>query len=89
MDDRIRRLDDKPELLRTLEVYLDLAGEAKRAAGELALHRASLYYRLRRIEELAEIDLKSGMDRLAAHLSIKALRLAGAVDGPARSPARR
>jgi hypothetical protein len=80
MDERVRRLADKPELLQTLEVYLDLAGDAKHAAERLALHRASLYYRLRRIEETAGIDLKSGTDRLAAHLAVKALRL---LDDPA------
>ncbi|HWT25852.1 MAG TPA: helix-turn-helix domain-containing protein, partial [Solirubrobacteraceae bacterium] len=84
MDDRIRRLADKPELLHTLAVYLDAAGEAKRAADKLALHRASLYYRLHRIEEIAGIDLHSGADRLAAHLSIGALRLAGRIALPAR-----
>ena len=73
----LRRLRDKPELLHTLEVYLDLAGDAKRAAERLALHRASLYYRLHRIEELLAIDLKSGTDRLAVHVALKAARLTG------------
>jgi hypothetical protein len=77
MDERILRLAGKPELMTTLETYLGLAGDAKRATAELALHRASLYYRLTKIEELAEIDLKSGRDRLEAHLAIMALRLAG------------
>jgi hypothetical protein len=77
MDRRVLRLLGKPGLLRTLETYLELAGDAKRTAQELALHRTSLYYRLSKIEELAEVDLKSGADRLAAHLSIKALRLSG------------
>ena len=73
----LRQLRDKPELLHTLEVYLDLAGDAKRAAERLALHRASLYYRLHRIEELLAIDLKSGTDRLAVHVALKAARLTG------------
>jgi DNA-binding PucR family transcriptional regulator len=49
------------------------------AAEQLALHRASLYYRLKKIEDIVGIDLRSGDDRLAAHLSLKALRLAGAL----------
>jgi hypothetical protein len=77
MDERIRRLEDRPELLHTLETYLELAGDAKRATEELALHRASLYYRLGKVEEIAEIDLKVGADRIGAYLAIKSLRLSG------------
>jgi len=77
IDRRVRRLRDKPKYLETLETYLDFAGDAKRTAEQLALHRAGLYYRLAKIEELVEIDLSSGSDRLAAHLAIKALRLIG------------
>jgi hypothetical protein len=77
IDERILRLASKPELMTTLETYLELAGDAKRATAALALHRASLYYRLTKIEEIAEIDLKSGRDRLEAYLAILALRLAG------------
>jgi DNA-binding PucR family transcriptional regulator len=77
IDLRIGRLADKPELLQTLETYLELAGDAKRATDELSVHRATLYYRLSKVEQLAEIDLKSGADRFGAYLAIKALRLAG------------
>ena len=76
VDRRILRLKDKPDFLKTLETYLELAGDVKRTAEELTLHRGSLYYRLEKIEELTQLDLRSGEDRLAAHLSIKALRLA-------------
>ena len=37
----------------TLETYLDHAGDVKSTAAELWLHRTSLYYRLRRVEEVA------------------------------------
>jgi PucR-like helix-turn-helix protein/diguanylate cyclase with GGDEF domain len=79
IDRRILRLKDKTDFLKTLETYLEFAGDVKRTAEELALHRASLYYRLGKIEELAELDLRSGSDRLAAHLSLKALRLTGRI----------
>ena len=64
-------------LLETLEVYLDVAGNVQTAAQRLNLHRTSLYHRLRRIERLAGVDLKDGVDRLAVHLSIKVARIRG------------
>ncbi len=62
-------------LVETLERYLDNAGDAKATATELALHRATLYYRLQRIEEIANVDLRRGEDRLALHLGLKIARL--------------
>ncbi|WP_169952656.1 CdaR family transcriptional regulator [Microbispora sp. H11081] len=64
-------------LLETLEVYLDLAGNAQAVSRRLRLHRTSLYYRLRRVEELAETDLRDGGERLSLHLSLKLARLSG------------
>lgn len=58
-------------------MYLDTAGDAKRTVAQLHIHRATLYYRLRRIEELTDLDLSRGDDRLAAHLSLKLARLVG------------
>jgi DNA-binding PucR family transcriptional regulator len=68
---------DEQVLARTLETYLDLAGNAQATASTLQLHRASLYYRLQRIEEVARADLKDGSDRLALHLGLKLARLNG------------
>jgi DNA-binding PucR family transcriptional regulator len=79
-ENRLALLNERPDLLQTLEVYLDLAGDAGRSAKELHVHRASLYYRLEKITELTGLDLKSGSDRLDAHLSLKALRLAGLLE---------
>lgn len=67
------------DLVETLAVYLDTAGDAKRTVAQLHIHRATLYYRLRRIEELTDLDLSRGDDRLAAHLSLKLARLIGPV----------
>ncbi|MFI6807093.1 PucR family transcriptional regulator [Streptomyces luteogriseus] len=63
------------ELARTAEVYLDCAGQAARAAGELGIHRQTLYYRLSRIEKLTGLDLDDGEDRLLLHMALKAHRL--------------
>jgi sugar diacid utilization regulator len=74
-DRRLTALLEKPDLVLTLETYLEFAGDAKRTAEELNLHRASLYYRLSRIEELLDIDLKRGEDRLTMHVALKSLHL--------------
>jgi sugar diacid utilization regulator len=64
-------------LVETLEAYLDLAGDAKATAEALSLHRATLYYRINRIEELTGARLKTGEDRLALHLGLRLARLSG------------
>ncbi|WP_173163506.1 PucR family transcriptional regulator [Phytohabitans suffuscus] len=64
-------------LLETLEAYLDLAGNAHATAEQLRLHRTTLYYRLHRVEQLAETDLKDGNERLCLHLGLKLARLSG------------
>lgn len=63
------------DLGETLQAYLDNAGEVQRTADQLHIHRATLYYRLRRVEEFTGLDLAQGDDRLAAHLSLKLARL--------------
>ena len=63
------------ELVETLEAYLDRAGDVKATAEALSLHRATLYYRLQRIEEITGARLKVGEDRLALHLGLRLARL--------------
>ncbi|MFJ2717298.1 PucR family transcriptional regulator [Streptomyces sp. NPDC087437] len=63
------------ELARTVEVYLDCAGQAGRTAAELGIHRQTLYYRLSRVEQLTGLDLDDGEDRLLLHMALKAARL--------------
>jgi sugar diacid utilization regulator len=63
------------QLVETLEAYLDRAGDAKATAEALNLHRATLYYRLQRIEEITGARLKVGEDRLALHLGLRLARL--------------
>lgn len=75
----LRILDDPDAvvLVTTLEAYLERAGDTSAAAGDLFLHRSSLYHRLRRIEEVAGVDMHSGADRLELHLGLRLWRLAG------------
>jgi sugar diacid utilization regulator len=70
-----RLLHGEPGLLRTAEVYLDRAADTRAVASELAMHRATVYQRLRRIEQVAMIDFADGEQRLAMHLGIKLARL--------------
>lgn len=70
---------DNEALLTTLEAYLKHAGDAADTAAELFLHRSSLYKRLHRIERLAEVDLRSGNDRLQLHIGLILWRIAGVV----------
>jgi len=77
-------LQSKESLVATLETYLDHGCDTKLTAEELFLHRASLYYRLQRIEELTGANLKSGADRLTLHLSLKLAWLLGVHPGQRR-----
>jgi hypothetical protein len=75
----LRRLGDADDgtLLATLESYLDNAGHAQATANALCLHRATLYYRLERIRQVAGVDLNDGEARLELHVWLKLLRLRG------------
>lgn len=65
------------ELVRTVEGYLDRAGDARATAEQMHVHRTTLYYRLARFTELTGLDLGDGSDRLTVHLGLKLARLAG------------
>lgn len=70
-------LDADPALLVTAEAFLDQAGDSRAVAEHLGVHRATIYHRLRRIEELTGFDLSDGERRLVLHLGIKAARFLG------------
>lgn len=70
-------LRDGPVWLQTLECWFDLGCDARAAAEALNVQRGTLYHRLHRIEELAAVDLGRGDDRLALHLGLKLIHLAG------------
>jgi hypothetical protein len=71
-DPAVQRLLDDPDpaLLATARTYLDLAGSAQATAAALAVHRQTLYHRLRRIEQVTGLDLGDGQDRLRLHLGV-------------------
>lgn len=63
-------LHASPELVDTAWVYLEEAASMARTADRLALHRQSVYARLRRIESVTGLDLSRGRDRLELHLGL-------------------
>jgi DNA-binding PucR family transcriptional regulator len=70
VDPAVEPLLARPDLAATAAAYLDHAGNVPRAAAELGIHRQTLYYRLRCIEELTGLDLADGQDRLTVHLAL-------------------
>ena len=64
------------ELLEALEGLLEAGGDVAAAAKALHVHRATLYRRLERVEEITGWDLERGDDRLLAHLGLRLYRLA-------------
>lgn len=57
-----------PEILSTLQAYLDCGGDAQRTANTLNVHRSTLYYRLGRVRSALDTDLSDG--RLRAELQM-------------------
>ena len=63
------------QLVEALEGLLDAGGDVAAAAKALSLHRATLYRRLERVEQITGLDLQRGDDRLLAHLGLRLYRL--------------
>lgn len=63
------------DLVHTLRTYFRCNGNVIRTADALFLHRNSVLYRLQRIEDLLEVDLKESQDRLVLHLAVELAEL--------------
>lgn len=72
----LENADAHGDLIDTLTTFFDLGGSARQAAEALCIHRATLYQRLRRIEQVTGRSLRNGDDRLALHLGLKLRSLA-------------
>ncbi len=68
---RLRARDRGGVLLDTLQAYLATNGSPTDAADRLHLHRNTVLYRLARIEEILQVDLRDADVRLALHLALK------------------
>ena len=60
---------------RTVETYLDVAGNVPAACEVLFIHRTTLYYRLERMPAEVRDALADGMKRSTLHLALKLIRL--------------
>jgi len=65
--------DHGTDYRRTLAAYLDHFGEPQRAAQALHVHPNTLRYRMRRLADVAPVDLGSPQVRLALQLQLAAL----------------
>lgn len=64
-----------PELLRSLEAFIERNGQWERAARDLYCHRHTLRYRIRRVEQLTGRDLGQAKDRIELWLALRAREL--------------
>ncbi|MGE2832551.1 helix-turn-helix domain-containing protein [Mycobacterium sp. SMC-4] len=60
--------------VETLQTYFENVGNVQRTADKLFLHLSTVRYRLKRIEEIAGIDLRDEEDRLCMQLALRIAR---------------
>ncbi|RJQ83058.1 PucR family transcriptional regulator [Amycolatopsis panacis] len=63
--------DNHHVLLDTLDDFFNHGGNIQRTADSLRIHRATLYQRLKRIEQITGCNFDNGDDRLMLHLGLK------------------
>jgi GAF domain-containing protein len=63
------------DLLNTLEVYLECAGNLTKTSERLYVHRNTLIQRLERLQSLCEIDLQERANWLTLQIAIKVYKL--------------
>ena len=68
----LRAYDEKhqTELERTLSLYFSTGQNVKTTASELNVHRHTVFYRLRQINEICGRSLESAHDQLTLRLAI-------------------
>ncbi len=73
-------LEQGGELIVSLRAFLQHNARWETAAGELYVHRHTLRYRMRKVEELTGRDLSSSFDRMEFWLALRARELLSAQD---------
>lgn len=75
----LRRHDGRggSDLVATLDAFLACHGSPTEAAHRLHLHRNTVLYRLRRIEDIAHVDLADPLIRLEFQLSLRGAEVLG------------
>jgi DNA-binding PucR family transcriptional regulator len=74
---RIDRYDKRKntDLLATLEMYLECAGNLTKTSERLFVHRNTLIQRLERLQALCDIDIQDRGNWLTLQVAIKVYRL--------------
>ncbi|MGM0877768.1 MAG: PucR family transcriptional regulator [Bacillota bacterium] len=74
---KLRKYDkmNRANLLETIEVYISNDSNLNEAAKKLFIHTNTLNYRLKRIYEITEIDLKNMNEKMSLYLDLKLMRL--------------
>lgn len=67
--------DPKGELIKTLKVFFANNESLKITANELFIHVNTLKYRMNRIEEISDLDLRKTEDKMNLYLGLKAYEL--------------
>lgn len=67
-------VNDKTELLNTLEAILDANGSLVEAAKNIHVVRQTIYYRVKKLKEILEVDFMSYPFRLTLEVAVKAYR---------------
>lgn len=75
--------EDCAVLLETARTWLETEGATSTAAQQLHLHRNTVRYRLRRLEELTGRDLMKPIDAAELHVALECVRILGRDVGPA------
>ncbi len=69
--------DDRAVTIDTVRVWLASAGSTSTAATRLHLHRNTVRYRLRRLEELTDRSLADPLDLTELHVALECARMLG------------
>jgi hypothetical protein len=69
--------DDRAVTIDTARVWLAAAGSTSTAAERLHLHRNTVRYRLRRLEELTDRSLANPLDLAELHVALECARMLG------------
>ena len=70
--------DQRGELITSLQAFLQHNARWEAAAADLYVHRHTLRYRMRKVEELTGRDLTNALDRMEFWLALRARDLLGA-----------
>jgi carbohydrate diacid regulator len=68
---KLKQYPDYNELFRTIIAWCESSFSPIKSSKELNIHRNTLFYRLNKIEQITELDLRSFRDALTLYLAVK------------------